>query len=98
MKKLLTYLLMLTGMNAFAAATQPNILLILSDDHAKKAIGCYGNTDQLATVLEQNYPGHTKVINGALGGANSRWGRSALDEKVLQHNPDTVFIEFSTME
>ena len=177
MKKLLTYLLMLTGMNAFAAATQPNILLILSDDHAKKAIGCYGNTDiktpaldriaaegmrfnhaltpnsfctpsgdavstsskrdkgvakpvfagkkttlvsrleagdkqtivtygtsltkvgawvdQLATVLEQNYPGQAKVINGAQGGANSRWGRSALDEKVLQHNPDTVFIEFS---
>ena len=41
----ITYLLMLMGMSAFAAATQPNILLILSDDHAKKAIGCHGNTD-----------------------------------------------------
>jgi len=30
---------------ATAAADRPNILLILSDDHAKKALSCYGNTD-----------------------------------------------------
>ena len=28
-----------------SARKRPNILLILSDDHAQKALGCYGNTD-----------------------------------------------------
>ena len=51
--------------------------------------------DQLATVLGQQYPGQTQVINGAQGGANSDWGRKSLDEKVLKHKPDTVLIEFS---
>ena len=52
-------------------------------------------SDQLRAVLEQNYPGQVKLINGAQGGANSDWGRKSLDEKVLQNNPDTVFIEFA---
>ena len=51
--------------------------------------------DQLRAVLEQNYPGQITLVNGAQGGANSDWGRGALDEKVLKHNPDTVLIEFS---
>ena len=33
------------------------------------AVGAW--VDQFATVLEQNYPGQAKVINGAQGGANS---------------------------
>lgn len=57
------------------------------------AVGAW--VDQLRTVIEQQYPGQAKVINGAQGGANSDWGRGALDEKVLKHNPDTVLIEFS---
>ena len=32
------------GLNAAVdAASRPNILLILSDDHSKNAISCYGN-------------------------------------------------------
>jgi glycerophosphoryl diester phosphodiesterase len=50
---------------------------------------------QLGAVLEQHYPGQVTLINGAQGGANSDWGRDALDQKVLQHQPDTVFIEFA---
>lgn len=50
---------------------------------------------QLDTVLNEQYLGKATVINGAQGGANSKWGCSALDEKVLKHNPDTVFIEFA---
>ena len=57
------------------------------------AIGAW--VDQFATVLEQTYPGQAKVINGAQGGANSDWGVKSLDEKVLKHEPDTVFIEFA---
>ncbi|MBT3380117.1 MAG: sulfatase-like hydrolase/transferase [Lentisphaerae bacterium] len=41
------------GVVAEAAATKPNILLILSDDHAKKAIGCYGNTDIKTPALDR---------------------------------------------
>ena len=36
--------LVMPNMTAEAAST-PNILLILSDDHAKRALSCYGNTD-----------------------------------------------------
>lgn len=57
------------------------------------AIGAW--VDQFATVLEQSYPGQAKVINGAQGGANSDWGVKSLDQKVLQHKPDTVLIEFA---
>lgn len=57
------------------------------------AVGAW--VDQFATVLEQSYPGQAKVINGAQGGANSDWGVKSLDEKVLKHEPDTVFIEFA---
>jgi len=57
------------------------------------AVGAW--VDQFATVLEQTYPGQAKVINGAQGGANSDWGVKSLDEKVLQHKPDTVLIEFA---
>ena len=44
---LIALLSLLSGLAAWAepAASRPNILLILSDDHAKNAIGCYGNTD-----------------------------------------------------
>ena len=41
----LIFLGLLVSSTATANTSQPNILLILSDDHAKKAIGCYGNTD-----------------------------------------------------
>ena len=57
------------------------------------AIGAW--VDQLATVLEETYPGKAKVINGAQGGANSDWGVKSLEQKVLIHRPDTVFIEFA---
>ena len=57
------------------------------------AVGAW--VDQLATVLNQQYPGQCTVINGAQGGANSDWGVKSLDEKVLRHQPDTVLIEFA---
>tara|TARA_B110000305_G_scaffold240689_1_gene312096 strand:- start:4875 stop:5945 length:1071 start_codon:yes stop_codon:yes gene_type:complete len=52
-------------------------------------------TDQLATVLEQNYPDQVTFINSAQGGSNSDWGSRSFDEKVIQNKPDTVFIEFA---
>lgn len=57
------------------------------------AVGAW--VGQLDVLLEQQFPGKAKVINGAQGGANSAWGVKALDHKVLKHKPDTVFIEFA---
>ena len=56
-------------------------------------VGAWGG--QLQVVLNQQFPGKAKVINGAQGGSNSVWGLKSLDEKVLKHNPDVVFIEFA---
>ena len=57
------------------------------------AVGAW--VGQLATVLEQFYPGQATVINSAQGGANSDWGRKVFEERVIEKNPDTVFIEFA---
>ena len=38
---------------AEAREVRPNILLILSDDHAKKALSCYGNTDIQTPALDR---------------------------------------------
>ncbi|WDE97201.1 GDSL-type esterase/lipase family protein [Lentisphaera profundi] len=57
------------------------------------AVGAW--VGQLQVVLNQQFPGQAKVVNGAQGGANSSWGKGALDKKVLAHKPDTVFIEFA---
>jgi arylsulfatase A-like enzyme len=44
MRSVVLVLATMVSLSAWGAH-KPNILLILSDDHAKKAIGCYGNTD-----------------------------------------------------
>ena len=49
----LIFLGLLVSSTATANTSQPNILLILSDDHAKKAIGCYGNTDIQTPSLDR---------------------------------------------
>ena len=36
-----------------AEAKRPNILLIFSDDHAKKALSCYGNQDIQTPALDR---------------------------------------------
>lgn len=39
--------------SAMAATKRPNILLIFSDDHAKKALSCYGNKDIQTPALDR---------------------------------------------
>jgi len=56
---------------------------------------------QFQDWLNEEYPGRVKLINSGIGGASSANGnpeKSGLDQlqtKVLDHNPDTVFIEFA---
>jgi arylsulfatase A-like enzyme len=46
--------IVLGALDAHAASPgKPNILLILSDDHAKKALSCYGNTDIQTPALDR---------------------------------------------
>ena len=54
MKKTLIFIFTLLLLSSASVAdNQPNILLILPDDHAKKAIGCYGNTDIKTPALDR---------------------------------------------
>lgn len=45
--------------------------------------------------FEEKYPGLVTFINSGGGGKNSGWGKEQLQAKVLKHQPDLVFIEFS---
>ncbi|MDG0963752.1 MAG: sulfatase-like hydrolase/transferase [Opitutales bacterium] len=69
----------------------------------KQTVVAYGTSltkvgawvDQLREVFNQQFPGQVTLINSAQGGANSDWGVENLQNKVLLHRPDCVFIEFS---
>ena len=50
-KKLMTMFLLVTG--AAFAEKQLNVLLILSDDHARQSLSCYGNTDIQTPALDR---------------------------------------------
>lgn len=57
------------------------------------AVGAW--VGQLDQVLQQQFGEKVNLVNGAQGGANSAWGVKSLEQKVLKHEPDTVFIEFA---
>ncbi len=50
---------------------------------------------QMSSWLSAKYPGLFTVINSGLSGKNSAEGLAQLQTKVLNHDPDTVFIEFA---
>ena len=50
---------------------------------------------QLQTAVQSSYPGLATWINSGGSGKASDWGLANLQTKVLDHTPDTVFIEFS---
>lgn len=50
---------------------------------------------QMKSWLSAKYPGLLTVINSGLSGKNSAVGLAQLNNKVLAHHPDTVFIEFA---
>ncbi len=50
---------------------------------------------QLSDALNQKFPGQATVINSGGSGQWSEWGVANLQKKVIQKQPDTVFIEFS---
>ena len=49
----------------------------------------------LRAELDAHFPRRVTAFNGAEPGMHSRWGVENLEMRVLKHNPDVVFIEFS---
>ena len=49
----LAWILLLANLLTPSHATHPNILLIMADDQAKQALGCYGNTDIQTPALDR---------------------------------------------
>jgi lysophospholipase L1-like esterase len=54
-----------------------------------------GWVGQMKQWLTASYSGSLEVINSGMSGKNSSEGVARLQEKVLRHQPDTVFIEFA---
>ena len=53
-------------------------------------------SSQLKSLLkQQSYSGKINFFNTSQGGSNSDWGKTNFDTRVLNYNPDTVFIEFA---
>jgi acyl-CoA thioesterase I len=50
---------------------------------------------QLQASVQASYPGFATWVNSGGSGKASDWGLANLQSKVIGHNPDAVFIEFS---
>lgn len=81
----------------------PSNLVVNLEAGKKQTVVAYGTSltaggawvGQLEAVLKEKYPGQAAVINSGGSGQWSKWGVENLADRVLKHNPDTVFIEFS---
>lgn len=49
---------------------------------------------ELRRWAKERFGGRLKIVNAAESARNSQWGLKHLDERVLAHHPDFVFIEF----
>ncbi len=87
-----------------ALRAEPSELLTALDAGESRRIVVYGTSltaggawvGQMASWLSVKYPGLIVLVNGGLSGKNSAEGLAQLQAKVLNHAPDTVFIEFAT--
>jgi acyl-CoA thioesterase-1 len=73
------------------------------EDKKPQCIIAYGTSltaggvwvDALRSNLSERYPELVTVMNSAQGGMWSEWGVDNLEDLVLVHQPDMVFIEFA---
>ncbi|MEN6520022.1 MAG: SGNH/GDSL hydrolase family protein [Armatimonadota bacterium] len=59
------------------------------------SLTCGAWVQQFADALESINPGAAHVINSGMGAMHSDWGADNFQNRVLAHNPDVIFIEFS---
>ncbi|RYD47011.1 MAG: hypothetical protein EOP83_28720, partial [Verrucomicrobiaceae bacterium] len=76
---------------AALAASQPRKVVVYGT--SLTASGAW--VSQMSQWLSAKYPSLLTVINSGLSGKNSAEGLAQLQAKVLNHHPDTVFIEFA---
>ncbi len=87
----------------FCRAGEPSALVTNLEAGRKQVVVAYGTSltadgawvGQMKGVLDERFPGLATVINSGGSGQWSEWGVRNLDQRVIQNNPDTVFIEFS---
>ena len=85
-----------------AEVSDAYFLTALEQGHRQKIV-VYGTSltanaawpAELQETLRASYGNRLRIINAAGGGKDSRWGLANLSSRVLDHRPDTVFIEFS---
>jgi lysophospholipase L1-like esterase len=97
-----TVALLWMSVNAASAGDGP---VLIRDLNAGKpqTIVTYGTSltaggawvGQLTTVLDKRYPKLVTIINSGQGATWSDWGVKNLEQRVLKHKPDAVFIEFA---
>jgi acyl-CoA thioesterase I len=89
--------------SVFCQAGESSTLVANLKAGKKQVVVTYGTSltaggawvGHLKESLDKQYPGLAIVTNSGGSGQWSEWGVKNLDEKVIQKNPDTVFIEFS---
>ena len=87
-----------------ALSTEPSAMLTALQAAENRRIVVYGTSltaagawvGQMSSWLSAEFPGQITVVNSGLSGKNSAEGLAQLQSKVLNHAPDTVFIEFAT--
>ena len=50
--------------------------------------------DMICEYTKEKYGGEVECVNTAVGGKNVFWGQSELEERVISHAPDMVFVGF----
>lgn len=97
-------LLTLLCASAFGQTTKPAAFVQLLNAGKPQKIVFYGTSlthygpwvKQFADALDKAYPGLVTTHNGAQAGQQSRWGLANVKERVIDQQPDVVFMEFTT--
>jgi acyl-CoA thioesterase-1 len=80
-----------SGLVAALAAGQPRKVVVYGTSLTANGAWVGG----MKSWLSEKYPGLLTVVSSGMSGKNSAEGVARLKAKVLDHNPDTVFIEFA---
>lgn len=87
------------------APTAPELVSFFKNLQAgqKQSVVVYGTSlshtsawpRALQEYFDTHFPGLVTFVNSAQSGQHSNWGLANLQERVLAHQPDVVFLEFS---
>jgi len=104
MFKLSTFIAILLCTMTYAGTTQPASFVDKLKAGTPQKIVFYGTSlthygawpKQVTEALDHAFPKLVTTFNGAQSGEQSRWGLQHVKERVIDQQPDVVFIEFTT--